>query len=598
MSAQTMGMTDVTGYRVDNGGLGQDQRVSDQLHGILTSKLPLLSSPGTVIENSLYYDVSSSSVSAVEMQETFAKDRITFTSTNIQTAASAYIPSQLFAGTVYWVAQIPDITTRAARAAADTANNGLRVYFPQGWGFAAIQSIILYMGASSIAQIEIDYFANYLVALACCETKGKRQAMIEAAGVLLDNYTNSTPLRKVTPSTDPNVYPNAIGTSVLRLGNYNQDYLFNNMAGNPQAATASATVASYFLPFTTICVPIRLPFTSMCALEKKLSLDTKLLTQPIQITLQTKPADQMFKYGAGLQFNNTWQNSTLQIWQEELSDKSLSVRNELLAAPQFNVGYPFQYIQSIPFGFPNSDMGSPNMTYNGSSFNAQSVTMNITSIINSDLTTMLFMVTNGCRASNTKFSPGTCVTDYSQFCPLFGEQISNMQLLLNGQRFFSFDQGIYDGVTLCKQLDDVTTDIMMPGFVTGGAPNGSLGQYRGVGDQGIVGDTGAAANALDYVFHPERSHIYELNFSRLRALCCESHLQNTARFTNQTFQLTFNIERSLNYILQPNAAETGVYNWEAYQSICKNQMSLHMAFCYNGVFLIGGDGGTTKLVTN
>jgi hypothetical protein len=587
MSAQG-GLTDVSGYRSDMGGLGQDQRVSDQLHGILTSKLPLLSSPGTVIENSLYYDVSSSSVSAVEMQETFAKDRITMTSQNFQAAASAYIPSQLFAGTVYWVAQIPDIVANpTARAPNDTVAGNYRFYAPQGWGFNALQSVIIYMGSANIAQIEIDWYANFLVAMACCETEGKRIAMIEAAGRIMDNYTASTILRTVTAA-----YP-AANESILRLGNLQQDTLFKAMANYP--GNLSGSVPSYYLPATTVCVPIRLPFTSMCALEKKLSLDTKLLTQPIQITLQTKPFASIFQIGERLVHENQWQNSTLQIWQEELSDKSLSVRNELLAAPQFNVGYPFQYIQSMPFAFPVTDTGSPNMTYNGSSFNTQSITMNITSIINSDLTTMLFMVTNGCRNNSNKFSPPGMQDDYSQFCPLKGEQISNVQLLLNGQRFFAFDQGLYEGVSLCKQLDAVTTNILMPGYNT----------------NTVRMECSAGLSIVDSQHLSQRktkTHIYELNFSRLRALCCESHLQNTARFTNQTFQLTFNVERSSDYILTggptdgvavpPAVNPPRPLTWEGFQAIAKNGMSVHMAFCYNGVFLIGGDGGTSKLVTN
>ncbi len=581
MAAET-GMSDVTGYRTDMGGLGQDQKVSQQLHGILTSKLPLLSSPGTVIENSLYYDVGSSSVSAVEMQETFAKDRITMTNTNYNAAASAYIPSQLFTGNVYWVSQFTNPTvTPGARAPDDEAGGAFRFYTPSGWGFNAIQSLIVYMGASSIAQIEIDSMANYLYALGCCETKGKRQAMIAAAGLCMDNYTDSTILRKVEPGVGgAAAYPQP-GDSILRRNDRKQDVLFRAM-GNIPNMVGAGNIQSYDLNATTIAVPLRLPWCSMAALEKKLPLDSKLLTQPVQVVVQTKPIGQVLQKGSRIDIGTQWQNSSLQIWQEELSDKSLSVRNELLAAPQFNVGYPFQYLQSIPFNFPTTDTGSSNVTYNGNQFNNQAVTLNITSIINSDLTTMLFSVTCGSRFNNNPVIPSGNTGDYSQFCPLFGEKISNMQLLLNGQRFFSFDQGIYDGVTLCKQLDDVTTDLAMPGA------NASDGAYDSV--------NGTSLDAPPYEFGREQSHHYELNFSRLRAIVCESHLQNTARFTNQTFQLTFNVERGNNYIARGAGADP--FEYPAYQQVVSNGMRLNMAYCYNGVFLIGGDMGTSKLVTN
>jgi hypothetical protein len=587
MSSQTGGMTDVTGYRSDSGSLGQDQQVSGQIRSILTSKLPLLSSPGTVIENSLYYDVSSSSVSAVEMQETFAKDRITLSSANFQTAASAYIPSQLFAGTCFWVAQLPNIIANATtRAAQDSYNNEYRFYAPQGWGFNALQSIIVYMGASSIAQIEIDSYANLMVNLASCETKGKRQAMLQGAGRLMDNYTACTILKQVTEQ-----YP-APGQSVLQRDDKGQYNSFRNLTSPVGSLTNGAgNLYTYYLPSTTVCVPIRLPFTSMSALAKKLSLDTKLLTQPIQITLQTKAFNQIFTMGSRLIQPSQWQNSTLQLWQEELSDKSLSVRNELLAMPEYNVGYPFQYIQSIPFSFPPNDAGFPNITFNGNMYNQQSVTMNITSIINSDLTTMLFMITNGTRSDNQPFTPSGCAGNYTQFCPNFGEEISNVQLLLNGQRFFAFDQGVYDAATVCKQLDEVTTTMLMP-YVA--LPAGTqINQFS----QQVYTNTSKPSSAT--FFREEQSRIYELNFSRIRALMDESHLQNTARFTNQTFQLTFNIERGNNYICTPIHPDTNsVYKLDQFLQQTRFNMTMRMAFCYNGVFLIGGDGGTTKLVTN
>ena len=160
--------TDITGYRSDGGALGQDQQVSQQLQKILTSKYPILSSPGSVIENSLYYDVTSSSVSAVEMQATFAKDRIVMSNLQMRSAPSAYIPSQLFADTVFWVAQIPNINYAVVPALQPVPTNAgaSRFYAPLGWGFNAWQSVIVYMGASSIAQIEIDWFANLMFAIA------------------------------------------------------------------------------------------------------------------------------------------------------------------------------------------------------------------------------------------------------------------------------------------------------------------------------------------------------------------------------------------------------------------------------------------------
>ena len=90
-------------------------------------------------------------------------------------------------------------------------------------------------------------------------------------------------------------------------------------------------------------------------------------------------------------------------------------------------------------------------------------------------------------------------------------------------------------------------------------------------------------------------NIYEFNNSRLRSIISEANLQNTARFTNQTFQLSFKINRELYYLQthgngQPNYYATNVDKNSGYR--------LNMTYLYNAVFMIGGDGGTTKLITN
>ena len=536
-------MSDIGGYRSDGGALGQDQGVSKQLKSILTAKLPLLSSPGTVLENSLYYDINSSTVTAVEEQATFNKDRIALNNFTMGSTPSAYIPSVLFANTVFWVVSFdassvnwPDPLPAAAQRICN---------IPQGWGFAAMKNIIVYMGASSIAQIQISALTNFLICCATCEVKKKRNLMIEGAGRYFNPYDTLSPIFN-TPTA---------GESFFTVTNYGQFYnaqqngIFNEYA--PWLAQA--------------VVPLRLPWSSMAILDKRLSMDTKLSTQPIQITLQTSTLPEfsvMSPTVAGTVFGGaagqTWGSSTIQIWQEELSDKSLSVRNELLAMPEFNVGYPFQYAQSIPFEV--STVGAPDT---GSSL--VQFTMNITSIINSDLTTFLFNVTWAGRNSTNPSS--------GQFCPLYGEELFNIELLLNGQRFFAFDNDDYPFVTLGKQLDDPRYDIIMPSLNT---------------------STRTAAGTGWKV----PSTFYEFNNSRLRSIVAESHMQNTARFTNQTFQLRFQINRA-SYYLQSFSNVPAEVDYEYNNGISYTSgYVLNMTYLYNAVYLVGGDGGTTKLITN
>jgi len=528
-------MSDVSGYRSDGGALGQDQGISKQLRGILTAKLPLLSAPGTVLENSLYYDINSSSVTAVEEQATFNKDRIALNNFAFGSTPSAYIPSVYFANSVFWV---PRLNPNALwpESADDTTAYAMNV--PEGWGFAALKNIIVYMGASSIAQIQISAMSNFLICCATCEVRQKRDKMITGAGRYLNRWDALSPIFSAAVAVP--------GQNIFSYTQYGNFYSIDH----PNATLYRAPWLSQAV------VPLRLPWSSMAILDKRLSLDTKLSTQPIQITLQTANLSEFAVLGSGMQnvFGTAWDSSTIQLWQEELSDKSLSVRNELLAMPEFNVGYPFQYAQSIPFEvLNNQDDGTLSTEFR----------MNITSIINSDLTTFLFNIT---WAGRSQTSPSS-----GQFCPLYGEELIDIQLLLNGQRYFAFDGDAYSFDTLAKQLDDPLYTIKMPSRNT-------------------------TTTVDTYTGWPTTGNFYEFNNSRLRSIIAESHLQNTARFTNQTFQLSFRLNRGLYYLDDYDAQQTTTsYN----QNISKTSgYVLNMTYLYNAVYLVGGDGGTTKLITN
>lgn len=533
--------SDISGYRNDGGALGQDQGLTKNLRGILTAKAPLLSAPGTVLENTLYYDINSSSVTAVEMQATYAKDRIVLNNFTMGASPSAYIPSVLFAGTIYWQCELPDFYWPST--VDDVKDSSLNLCIPHGWGFAAIKNVIVYMGASTIAQIQISGMTNYLVNAATCESVSKRAHMVDAAGRYLNPQDKLSDMACATK--------NAYAWRTRYFGGYFTTSETTNawlQVANPSMKHAA--------------VPLRLPFSSLAVLDKRLSMDCKLSTQPIQITLQTAQPQEFMYLGSATAalIGNQWKDSTLQLWQEELSDKSLSVRNELLAMPEFNVGYPFQYAQSIPFEvIAANDTGTSDFVF----------LMNITSIINSDLTTFLFNVTWDGRTDPAAGQP----------CPLYGEILEDIELLLNGQRFFFFDRHCYTGVTLAKQLDDPRQcHLLMPS--------------RNV----------TAANGLkapSYIGYSTAGNIYEFNNSRLRSIVAEDNLQNTARFTNQTFQLRFRINRNAFYLMSSTSGSSTPAS-QKYSTgyLNKAGFTLNMSYLYNAVFLIGGDGGTTKLITN
>jgi hypothetical protein len=133
----------------------------------------------------------------------------------------------------------------------------------------------------------------------------------------------------------------------------------------------------------------------------------------------------------------------------------------------------------------------------------------------------------------------------------------------------------YEGVTLAKQLDDPRQELNMP------ARNFST----------------PLAVPVQTAFKVH-GNIYEFNNSRLRAIVAEDNLQNTARFTNQTFQLRFRINRDFYYLgdYSSTSLSPSLNNSQGFSK--NNGFTLNMTYLYNAVFLIGGDGGTTKLITN
>lgn len=557
-------MTDVTGYRQDGGPLGGDGAVAPQVSRILSSKLPLLNTPGSVIENALYYDVNSSSVTAVELQETFGKDKITMNGSLMGSSPTAFIPSVLFANTTYLILQLPDLRyNRVSTVHGDVPPYEYppnRTCFPHGWGFWAIRDIILYMGASSIAQIQIDCYANFMYAMACCETNGKRQAVLDGAGLFLDDSAAFSPIY--------GGYPALANGEVDTFSYFRRKRtefrvpLFEGI-NLPDAVEDN----SRYYPDVNLryaAVPIRLPFSSVFALEKRLSMDTKLSTQPIQITVALRevsnfavipnPATKFYDYAADMTVTqvppsyNSFESVSLQLWQQELSDKSLSLRNELLAMPDFNVGYPFQYIQSW------STSLAKNLVTTGNE-----VLCNISSIINSDLTTFFFMLVADVEENGQG----------QFFAPLRGLKLYDISLMLNGQIYFRFEGDIYETVTAPKQLD-YPFPLVFAGMGGYGSDNSQPEQVR-------LSSTAPLAP----------SYFYEMNNSKLRAVVNEAHMQNTARFTNQTWQLRFKVDG--------NDGRTSYGNPVANDY---GSFTLHVMYTYNAVFLVGGDGGTTKLVTN
>lgn len=594
-------MTDVTGYRHDSmaDGGALMRAVAPQLEHVLTGKSPLLNGPGMVMENSLYYDITSSTVTAVELQESFQKDRIACSVMQPGAANTCYIPSVLFANTIYLCITLPYDDASMIWPTLTNDKADYYFYMPDGWGFYYIGSIILYLGACNISQIEITGESNFLINMAQAETKSKRQVIMGHAG----RYLNSLDVRSV-------LAPKAPGQPIFRYRN--RGYVANSLMYYPNLTNLqdTATPDQAYPPLACALVPIRTPWSSMVALEKRISFDTKLLTQPIQITFNMRNQSSLVHTNIPgiLDKMGKFKSLTVQLWQQELSDKSLSLRNELLRAPDFNVGYPFQYAQSVSFPVPSITSGySP---WDPQNF----ILMNITSLINSDLTTMLWYINGNYQrqsVSATAYTPAITINantspavtyNYvgSDYCPIYGLELQNMELKLNGQRFYAFDYDTYSAATMAKQIDDESVVIQRP----------QVGQVAALDSA----TANVASNRSKVAFFPSDStnvalpdmnsyllntHYYELNFGKLRSIVLEAHMQNTGRFTNQTFQFTFQIGDIWACQQQAGFDGNSVLGYTGTSGNANvSPFTLYMTYLYNAVILAGGDGGTTKLITN
>lgn len=166
----------------------------------------------------------------------------------------------------------------------------------KGWLSRAIRQVGLRIGGSSLF-----YFTGDQIQLANfqdCEDSGKKDAVSDLAG-----------------------------SEILTLGAF---------------ASASARTASVY---------IKLPFNTISALQKSLPLPTDLLTQPVQILIETSPAsDWFFPLAGALQSDlpSGFSSAQIQYKQVHMSDQG----HQLARTHNMNeesLTYPLKYFQQTTF---------------------------------------------------------------------------------------------------------------------------------------------------------------------------------------------------------------------------------------------------------
>lgn len=533
--------TDIAGYRAES-----DAPPSDvTLASILTNKAPLLNTPGSDVADPLYYGKFTSSVNAAESQFYFGKDRINFQGTNSLTQQqNVYIPNRYFAGNTFLNVQLEG----AALRWVVPANPPVQPYFcmEQGWGFSIIGRLMYYLGASNVVNVSISGETNLALALAPCETREKRIQLLQQAGKWMFSR----------PSAGGGTNGNVIGSELAAPAN--NQLLFRNATNVTGSATDGVSLVDVADPrFLHALVPIRLPWASTNAMQGRLPFDTNLLNQPINVQIEFRPPpvrtqDTFFVGGnAFATICGSAAEMNIQYEQTELIDKSLSLRTELLQNPDFNVGLPFQFLQSMPF------LANYKQYTNATTLNAATQKFNITSMMNADLTTIILQVQEPVNAAQ--------YGNKSDFV-----ELNDITLELNGQEFSVFQKDNYYAMNAARQIGAVS--LQHP----------------------VLHRTATLANAQQGppltgpVCYMKDIGIYEINMSRLRSLANESHLVNVPRFTNQTFQISFTIPPSMS--AKCSSADLGA-------NVDVISYTAHLSYLYNGVFQVGGSGGASKLFT-
>jgi hypothetical protein len=182
--------------------------------------------------------------------------------------------------------------------------------------------------------------------------------------------------------------------------------------------------------------------------------------------------------------------------------------------------------------------------------------VNITSMLNADLTT-IFLALQWDQDQTQN------VDRTQRFNPLQFIEMRNVALLLNGQRLHNYDEANYKNYYLSSVMDGAHPILLSS------AP---------------IRNTGVNPNtyARDFV-KKLQSPIYELNISRLRACANEAEMMNTPRYTNQTMQIEFTIDKGLPNFIPAQTDDP--------------KLVLTTLYSYNAVFMTGQDGGQSKLVT-
>lgn len=282
---------------------------------VVANKMPLLSSPGSVLSDD-YYSPASCVVALAETTANTGRYTVELPSKTFGSSSTIYVPNQSFLGDCYLTFRLPDFPLQGAPPpfAYGTAF---------AWAFQAIDTLSFIWGGSNVGQLTITGHSLFQMAMAQCETSDKMSEILYLAGGLVAN---------VQEASD-------VGNAPFR---------------------------------TEGTIKLVLPWSTNGGLHTKKWMDTSMLASPIQIIV--KLADRTNVLGGDLTNAPTaFDSATFFTRQGDLSYKDQGMQHKMLIEPDLSSCYPFQYLQSFasaPFqgsvsgakcnvvlqGFLNSDL--------------------------------------------------------------------------------------------------------------------------------------------------------------------------------------------------------------------------------------------------
>lgn len=295
---------------------------------------------------------------------------------------------------------------------------------PRGWLIAAIKEITYSVGSSNISQIRLSGKSLYHALMVEACTAEQRLELLSLAGEAYNTLNTKT----------------VEGSVILRL-----------------------------------------PWSSM---SHKLPLDTSLLNNPIQISITFHSADRF--YGGSAAAPASMVSGKLFTRQGVLTDKSNSLRRDLMNNSDLMYSYPFIHLQSPSTKFLPSIAGEQ--------------VVEISEFLNSDLTSIIFSLHYTAAQKNA----GTTAP-----YPNVGLELTDIQLLYNGQTIYE-------------------------------VPGRSGRLINMLWDEGASWCDDVAFNPVGpYTESPVQSFVYCIPMGDMKSIVFEGKYDNVSRYSTQSFQLRF-----------------------------------------------------------